>query len=54
MTSKKNYNTDEYTYEMLLEISKLGCSEAFRFPVDVEVNGCANYYEVIKTPMDLL
>jgi len=53
MTSKKNYKTEEHTYEVLLEINKLECSKEFRYPVDVKENNCPNYFEIIKTPMDL-
>lgn len=38
---------------MLLDLLKLECSEAFRYPVDVILCKCPDYYTIIKDPMDL-
>lgn len=38
---------------MLLDLYRLECSEAFRFPVDIHLCKCPDYYTIIKEPMDL-
>lgn len=53
MASKKDYGIEEHIYETLLELYKLECSEVFRFPVDIVLCGCPDYYNIIKEPMDL-
>lgn len=53
MASKKDYQIEEHIYEMLLELAKLDCSLSFRYPVDTIMLQCANYFDVIKEPMDL-
>lgn len=53
MSTKKDYGIEEYIYEMLLDLFKLECSNAFRYPVDVVLLKCPNYYDIIRDPMDL-
>jgi hypothetical protein len=53
MASKKDYGIEEHIYETLLDLYKLECSEAFRFPVDTVTCKCPDYYNIITDPMDL-
>ncbi|CAD8172666.1 unnamed protein product [Paramecium pentaurelia] len=53
MSSKKEYGIEEHIYETLLDLYKLECSEAFRFPVDIHLFKCPDYYQIITDPMDL-
>ncbi|CAD8100001.1 unnamed protein product [Paramecium sonneborni] len=53
MSSKKEYGLEEHIYETLLDLYKLECSEAFRFPVDIHLFKCPDYYQIITDPMDL-
>lgn len=53
MSSKKEYGVEEHIYETLLDLYKLECSEAFRFPVDIHLFKCPDYYQIITDPMDL-
>ncbi len=50
---EKELPDNERVFEFLKQLSKLQSASFFKKPVDVVEFKCANYYELIKSPMDL-
>ena len=50
---ERNLPENEKIFDYLKQLGKLQSSCFFRKPVDIVLYNCANYYEVIKRPMDL-
>jgi len=50
----RELSENERIYDFLKQVSKLQNASFFRKPVDVVEYQCANYYEVITNPMDLM